>query len=298
MSNLKILVLGASGMMGVALIKKLKQNHDVTSLGRTICFNSQRHIGICITSEDFGFHLRNNFYDVIINCVAIVDHRFCSENPEKCMSINALINHKICQNISTPTRVFFISSDAVFSDETKFRKPQTCTSSQSIYGLSKELGEKILFMYKGKIDFNIIRTTIVGFSPKNRGLANWIVDSLIKKKKITLFDDVVFNPISIWDLAIEIDFLINSNKTFNGQVLHINGRENYSKHTFGLKLCDSLGLDSKLITKGKLSEFKLKGNRCFNQVLETSTYSSKTNRVLPGIIKTMESFKAEYNEYY
>ena len=53
-------------------------------------------------------------------------------------------------------------------------------------------------------------------------LINYIMpgaDSTKKNKELGLFSDVLFTPISIWDLAKEIIFLINTNN-INSEILH------------------------------------------------------------------------------
>lgn len=294
---MKILVLGASGMLGSALVKKLRLSYNVTSLGRTHCHDSPKHILINVDSKEFENHLAKNTYNVIINCVAIIDHNYCNENLKNCLEINSLINETIVKNIRPKTRLIYISSDAVFSDSIDKRTPSTTTSPQSYYGLSKELGEKVLLTLKKKLDFYIIRTTIVGFSPKEKGFINWVLDSVKNNKTTTLFADVIFNPISIWDLANEIAYLIGQPMLKNS-ILHINGRDRLSKHEFGLSLCEALEIDSKSISKGRLVDFPSGENRCYNQFLDTSDYTKETKRILPGIKETMKSFKKHYNEYY
>jgi dTDP-4-dehydrorhamnose reductase len=294
---MKVLILGASGMLGTALVNNLISLHSVTTLGRTLCQNSHQHITIEADSKALGEHLKENFYDTIINCVAIIDHIQCNKNFKKCLQVNSLINETIVNNIKARTRLIYISSDAVFSDAIEKRTPSTTTSPQSYYGLSKDVGEKILLTQKRGIDFYIIRTTIVGFSPKNKGFVDWLLHSAKNNKTTTLFTDVRFNPISIWDLATEIEYLI-CEPMLKTPVLHINGRESMSKYEFGLELCDNLQLESKTISAGRLSDFSARAERCYNQILDTTSYTKETKRILPGVKETMQSFKKHYNEYY
>ena len=78
---------------------------------------------------------------------------------------------------------------------------------KNIYAKSKELSE--FFLLNSKRNFLIIRTTIVGLSNYNLSFVDWIINSCKRNEKITLFDDVKFNPITIWDLCDEIEFLID-----------------------------------------------------------------------------------------
>ena len=55
---------------------------------------------------------------------------------------------------------------------------------------------------------------------------------------------MLFNPISIWDLGNEIDFIIKNK--INEKIIHISGREEISKYDFGYKLIKNLNLDTDL----------------------------------------------------
>ncbi|MGB0357154.1 MAG: SDR family oxidoreductase [Flavobacteriaceae bacterium] len=293
---MRILILGASGMLGKALTKNLSQCHEVVTLGRTPCEHSLNDVTIDIEKEEFILFLKKNYFDVIINCVAIIDHNFCKKNTLEALKINSLINKRLIENIKKSSKIIYISSDAVFSDDIKQRLPITPTAAQSYYGLSKELGEKILISNGENCNFIIIRTTIVGFSPKGKGFVNWIVNSLKNNNNINLFNDVFFNPITIWCLSDEIKFLLESEISTN-KIVHINGLENISKYTFGVNLAKKLDLDLSLISQGELSKFSSSHNRCFNQVLEVESYESDFNRKLPNFSQTIDKIKTHYDEY-
>lgn len=266
---MKILILGSSGMLGSTLTKDLSQTHDVITLGRNKPVDSNNHIFIDVNnSSKFSIYLRENSFDVIINSLAIIDHNHCDLHPEKCLKINSLINKTLVDNISSSTVVIFISSDAVFSDESIERYPTTPTFSKSVYGISKELGERFLLFSKSPQNFLIIRTTILGFSPKKKGFIEWLVGNIENNKTITLFDDVYFNPISIYELSATILTILNK-KNYSRDILHINNSEITTKYTFGFKLVEKLGLNTNLILKGKLLDYENRGSRCFNQTLST-----------------------------
>ena len=142
-----------------------------------------------------------------------------------------------------------------------------------------------------------MRTTIVGLNEnKNKqGFAEWIINSNLSKKKISLFSDVVFTPISIWDLGKELYFLIKSNN-INSEILHITGSEITTKYEFGIRLCEALNLNINLVEEGQIANFGLRVNRSNDQTLGVSNYSEKYNRRLPDTSQTIESLKENYNE--
>ena len=80
--------------------------------------------------------------------------------------------------------------------QTSFSKRNDCVSPENIYGKSKELGE--FFTFFSQRQFCVIRTTIIGLNinSKKIGFVEWIINSSKVSETISLFDDVVFNPIS------------------------------------------------------------------------------------------------------
>lgn len=283
---MKVLVLGGNGMLGSQIVKDFNRHFEVYTIGRTKCINSINHIDIDINnSRVFSNFLKDNFFHIIINSAAIVDHNICESKPEDCLKINSLTNKIILENSPDDTKIIFISSDAVFADFTTERLPNSVPTAQSMYGRSKVLGEKLLINSGKSRKYLIIRTTILGFNNNEKGFIEWIVKSLKNKKEITLFNDVVFNPISIYRLTSIILKLILSNR-IGRDILHLNSPEKTTKYDFGYLIAKNLNLDTKLIIKGSLNDYSYKGNRCFNQFLDTK--GNKYREIdLPTISQTI-----------
>ena len=109
----------------------------------------------------------------------------------------------------------------------------------------------------------------------------------------SLFDDVVFNPISIWELGNEIKHIV-SLKDFPNEILHISGTEIITKYKFGMELLKHLNLDTTTIKSGLISSFKDRAKRCNDQTLSCDYYQEKYNRKLPKLLDTLQSI----NQYY
>ena len=107
-----------------------------------------------------------------------------------------------------------------------------------------------------------------------------------------MFTDVLFNPISIWDLATEIKFLINKNN-INSETLHIAG-EICSKYEFGYKLLKTLNIHSKKLSKSLISSFEDRAKRSNDQSLDSTFYKKKYNRRLPTLDEIILNIKKHY----
>ncbi len=292
---MRILVTGASGMLGSSLAMELSNSHEVFGTG-----NSQ----VSLPIEYKIFDLSNESYkellewsnpELIIHCAALTNGNYCDNNPLDAFSINGFSSRKLINASKDNVKIIYISTDAIFPNSLHLAKEVDYPSPQSIYGKSKELGE--FFLTNSKREYIIIRTTIVGLNyyTNNTGFVEWILNSVRSKEYISLFDDVKFTPISIWDLIREIKFLINK-KLFESKILHIAGKEIITKYEFGKLLLDQLGLDKEYIRKGYISDFKKRAKRSNDQSLDSSYYEKKFKRKVPAINKTILTLKNKINE--
>ena len=103
---------------------------------------------------------------------------------------------------------------------------------------------------------------------------------------------MLFTPISIWDLANEIKFLIKTDN-INSESLHIAG-ELCTKFEFGYKLLDNLNISTKALSKTLISSFKDRAKRSNDQSLDSSYYSEKYHRKLVSLDQTILKLKEHY----
>jgi len=189
--------------------------------------------------------------------------------------------------------LIFISSDAVFPDGIHMATEKDQTSPENVYGKTKETGEKYIKDASG--NHVVIRTTIVGknINPSYQGFVEWIVNSVKNGKEITLFEDVLFTPITTWHLANEMEWIMGSN--ISG-IVHVAGGEPISKYDFGKKICKGLELDTKLIRKGSMDNIKFNAKRSNDQTMDSGFYNSISNHFLPSADETVDIIVEHFQE--
>lgn len=290
----RILVTGASGMLGSSLANELSKNYKVFGTGSS---------KISLPIDYKVFDLRTDSYkkliewsnpEIIIHCAALTDGNYCENNFNDAFNINGFSVKKLIKYSNESVKIIYISTDAVFSSKLSMANENDCSEPENIYGKSKELGE--FFLINSKRNFLILRTTIVGLNSfRNKtGFVEWIIDSIQNKKTISLFDDVLFTPITIWDFINEIIYLIERNIN-TSEILHICGSENITKYEFGICLSKELNLDTQYIKKGLISNFKERAKRSNDQTLDCTYYQDKYKRSLPNLSETIKSIKINYN---
>jgi dTDP-4-dehydrorhamnose reductase len=293
---MRVLITGASGMLGAALVHQLKNEYNVFATGNSY-FKEQPHqyLKFDLSSNDYHELIEWSNPDIIVHCGALTNGNLCKEKPELALNVNGLTIERLIKATKPNVKVIYISTDAVFPSEVHMAKETDCSRPENVYGKSKELGE--FFLLNSNKQFSIIRTTIVGFNlnKEKNGFVEWIINSSKDKEKIGLFNDVIFTPISIYDLISEIEFLIKENQ-INSEIIHIAGNESCSKYEFGTMLLKAIGLSPNNIKPSSILEFKDRAKRCADQTLNTTFYNEKYNRKLPTLQQTIHTLKEKYYE--
>jgi dTDP-4-dehydrorhamnose reductase len=293
---MNILITGASGMLGGELVNFLSNEFNLYGTGNSEFKEVNfRYKKFDLLSDNFNKLIKWSKPDIIIHCGALTNGNYCEENPNSAFNINGISIQKILQATNSNVKVIYISTDAVFPSKLHLAKESDCVLPENVYGKSKELGE---FFLNTAIDrkFTIVRTTIVGLNANKSktGFVEWIINTAKNNKKIGLFSDVLFNPISIWDLANELKFLIKSNN-INSETLHIGG-ELCTKYDFGKKVLEALNISTNKLFESSILSFSDRAKRSTDQSIDSSFYQERYKRSLPSLKQTVNSIKTHYYE--
>ena len=282
----RVLITGASGMLGACLVKLWLNKYNIFATGRNDFSGNtaKNHKIFDLKSENYEELTEWAKPDIIIHCAAITNVDYCEENPEEAMIINGESVGKLIDSAPN-AKLIFISTDAVFSCQTYLVNENSLTGPENIYGKSKEYGES--FIKNSLKNSCIVRTTIVGknINIYKQGFVEWIINSIRRGNQITLFNDVFFTPISIWHLSDELEWIINNDVP---KILHVSGSEVITKYEFGYRLCHEMRLDASLIKTGSMDDIQFRAKRAKDQTLDSSYYISISKRKLPNFEGNVE----------
>jgi dTDP-4-dehydrorhamnose reductase len=179
---MKILVIGATGMIGNAMIRVLSENTDWDVFGTARAEFSKRLFKPDIAERlvfgvDTEQHdtLVNAFTrirpDIVINCAGLTKHKLDAGDPLVCIPINSLMPHRLaglCKLSSA--RLIHVSTDCVFSGEKGNYTEEAFVDARDLYGKSKALGE---------VDYPhtvTLRTSTIGHEFETKyGLLEWFL---------------------------------------------------------------------------------------------------------------------------
>ena len=287
---MRILVTGASGMLGSHLVNAYQESHEVYATGGSSFLENEaiNYMQFDLSSDGYEELLNWANPEIIVHCGAVTNGNYCQAYPGKALEVNGISLKKFLDASSPKVKIIYISTDAVFPSALHLAKESDCTIPESIYGKSKELGE---FFLKSSIEreFVIVRTTIIGtnINKSKQGFLEWIVKSCIEEQEITLFDDVIFTPITIWDLGVELEKLFTAIEIPN--ILHIAGKEICTKYDFGLAVAKSLDLSVENLKRGSINKYVDRAKRSYDQTLDVSLYEEVLKTNLPTFEKTLGS---------
>ncbi|MEZ9526971.1 dTDP-4-dehydrorhamnose reductase family protein [Enterovibrio norvegicus] len=178
---MKILIVGASGMLGYSLFTNLSDYAELSVFG-TIRKNElddsfkgyESNVFTSIDVEDFESvktvveNLKPNY---VLNCVGLIKQTEVAKKHVSAISINSLLPHRLahlCDSVSA--KFIHFSTDCVFTGSQGMYTEMHSPDSIDLYGLSKKLGE---------VDYGhhlTLRTSIIGHElNSNLSLIEWFL---------------------------------------------------------------------------------------------------------------------------
>src|ERR1043165_6102498 len=151
---LRVLIIGATGMLGYKLVQRLSDRFDVYITIRKP-FESVEKYGILRrerTIEDVNVEnvadLSRAFErarpDVVINAVGVIKQLPSSNDVINTLTINSILPHRLCQLSSEfGFRLLQISTDCVFLGDKGNYSESEPADALDLYGRSKNLGEVV-----------------------------------------------------------------------------------------------------------------------------------------------------------
>ncbi len=252
---MKILILGTSGRLGNSLYNKLKVSNRVFHTGlkkRKIELNKYEKLEKLIKKVN---------PEIIINCVAKTDIDYCEKFRTQSNSINVGIIKKIVnikKNFNMKFKIIHFSTDHMYDTNNKKHKENSKSKINNHYTKQKIDSEKIAVAN----DAIVFRINFFGFSnSKYETFTGWLFTKFKKGEKLTLFNDVYFNPISLGTLSKIIGKLIRNKSFFSIKgIYNLGSKNSITKQNFALKFLpkrnfeyNSVGVDS--VCKVKRSKY-------------------------------------------
>jgi dTDP-4-dehydrorhamnose reductase len=244
MSRQRVLILGATGMLGHKVCEVLADVPDFevhattrSAQERTV-EGLELHQGIDLRggTASLAALLDRLAPDVVVNAIGAIKQKDLQSSIDETFFINATLPHALAQlNPNPDGRVVHVSTDCVFSGTQGAYRETDRPDATDLYGRSKAVGE---------VDYGphlTLRTSIVGFERQGfLGLLSWFL-SQPPGTTVRGFTGAIYSGLPTITLARTIRDVLVSGLPLRG-LYHV-ASEPISKYDVLARLKNALGLD-------------------------------------------------------
>ena len=291
----RLLITGAAGMLGTALVSHLAAHHHITATDRT---RGYAPLGVDWRLLDLDDRpgitklVRATDPDVLIHTAAVVDVDGCERDPDRATRVHVDATATIADAAtSVGASLLYISTDSVFDGE----KAQPYTEDDAphplnMYARTKLLGEQAALSIASG---TVLRTNIFGWSRAERqSFAEWVLRGLVDGRPLGMFADVRFTPIHVSHLASLIEQVIA--RQLSG-LYHAGGGTALSKLDFALAMSGAFGLSTSNVGVRQLSDATLSAPRPRNTSLSSRRLADLLGCSIPTCADGIQLMKHEYD---
>ena len=283
-----VVVFGAYGLLGASLCQV------VADSGYRVLKQSRGHSGDIScdpTNKEEVTRLLNSIQPVaVINLVALSNVDVCEVDlPAAYManvrSVEVLVS-AILESQSRP-HLIHISTDHVY----KGAGPhiESSVSPINIYAMTKYAGELLAH----QVGATILRTNFFGKSRNSsrQSFTDWIFQSLVEGRDLTVFDDVFFSALSMQALSNYVAIAIEAQVA---GVFNVGTYDGISKADFAQKFAGCLGLNIDNMHIGSVKDMKLVATRPTDMRLNVTCFEKTFGIDLPDMDSQIREVAADY----
>ena len=224
---MKVLVFGASGMIGSAMFRVLSAKKEWQVWGTLRSDEAKRFFpedqrdklvaGVDVEKQDVLVRMFARVQpDLVVNCIGLTKHHKEAEDPQLALPLNALLPHWLSdQCAAARARLIHVSTDCVFSGSRGNYSEIDTPDASDIYGRTKQLGE---------VDYPhavTLRTSTIGHELQSAyGLLNWF---LAQKGNCKGFARAKFSGLTNIEFACIVRDYVITNPNLRG-VYNVGGK--------------------------------------------------------------------------
>jgi dTDP-4-dehydrorhamnose reductase len=294
----RILITGASGLLGLNTALEAAKEHDVVGQVnrhplRTEAFTTVQ--ADLLAPGALERLLDQTQPEWVIHCAALANVDACETDPQQAHQLNSEVPRQLAELVARGgARLLHVSTDAVFDGQRGGYTEEDAPNPLGTYAQTKLDGERGVLAADPKAI--VARVNLFGWSLSGkRSLAEFFFNKLSAGEACMGFTDVFFCPMLANDLGGV--FLKMLDAGLSG-LYHAVGSECISKYEFGLRIARRFGLDESLVAPRSVQEGGLKAARSPNLTLRTDRLAKALGEPLPGLSTGLEVFYTLYQQGY
>ncbi|MEX2144532.1 MAG: SDR family oxidoreductase [Anaerolineales bacterium] len=290
----RILITGASGLLGVNLALEAAKRYEVIGLVNTQSLHNPGfqtlHTDL-LDLELIPMLIEETMPDWVINCAALTDLDTCERQPELAKRLNTELPGRLAAETARRNLRFLqVSSDAVFDGVKGDYREEDAPNPLSTYGRTKRLAE--LAVKAAHPQVLIVRPNIFGWSVSGtHSLAEFFFNNLSTGKPIQGFTDRQFCPLWVNHLAAIMLELMEKNTR---GLFHTVSSDALTKYEFGVAIANRFGLDAAMIKPTSSESGDALAPRALNLNLKTTNLTKELGRRPPSVAAGIEGLFQQY----
>ncbi len=247
---MKVLVTGASGLLGGRLAALLAPTHRVVAARHRQPIPPGLH-EVALDLEDpldIDRALRRASPEAVVHCAAIADPDRCQADPLRAESVNVRATEGLaacCRRGGV--RLVYLSTDLVLPGDRAFCDEKVPPRPVSVYARTKLEGEAAVL--SGAPGSAVLRIALVhgaGFGARATA-SEAIARALRAGRSLRLFTDQFRTPVDAESVAAALGGLLAGEAS---GIFHLGGAERLSRHELGQRVARALRLPQGLIVAG------------------------------------------------
>jgi len=290
----KMLVVGASGLLGHDVCHLLKNAFEVTGTYRAHPFEEDGVEAVRMdlgAAEDIEAVVRRVRPAVLLMCAAMTGVDACEEAPQQADELNHRAVLRVVRALDgLPTKLVHVSTDYVFpGTQSRPYLEVDPTGPRSVYGRTKLLGEGAALSRRGSLVLRV--SSVWGPSPREGrdSFATWVVTNLRKGKPVKLFSDQRVSPTYTGAFAMLIPRILTAD--LKG-IYHLASRDCLSRLETGRVIAEIFDLEPNLIEPVSMAAAGLKATRPAMSCLSTGKIEHALEADLNSYADDVSSFYA------
>jgi dTDP-4-dehydrorhamnose reductase len=250
----KVLITGASGLLGSKLVKALSDGYEVIPSHNTHPIHPDSVRMDIVDGKEVARVLSAVKPELVVHAAAETNVDKCETNRELAWAVNVEGTRNVaeaCRKMAM--KLVYVSTDYVFDGERGLYGEEDEANPVNYYGVTKLRGEELVREICE--DSVVVRTSVLyGWHPSKVNFATWVIDSLKSGRRISVAQDHYNSPTLAEDLAEMIMRIVEMNAS---GVYHTAGSERVSRYDFAMKIAETFELDKLLVMPVKMKDLKV-----------------------------------------
>lgn len=289
---MKILVTGSSGFLGLHVLEKGRQLHQV--FGTSHNFDNPDLLKMDVSKEqDVNRVIASVEPDVVVHAAAMRNDAV-ERNHEEGFAVNVQGTRNLAEACKKrDIFLAYVSSDLVFDGNKGLYKEDDEPNPVSYFGCTKMLAEKSICEVGAR--YCVARTSMLyGWDRRSSNFAMTVIKNLRAKKEFEVVKDQFVTPSYVENIA---DMILEICKRQLEGTFHLAGKSRITRYDFALQIADIFLLDSSLLNPVSIDQLNWTTKRGKDCSLDVSLISQLLDTKPLSSLEGIRIMKSKENQY-